>query len=170
SVDEHAFTGSSSPHDHHDISPLISSQLNRKESSGSSNCEKDFTNISRKNARMSIISSRDKPIIKVTTSTSSFRIPANLTDDEFSDTDENLPPTNNNKVIKSGNFVVSNNNNEKKKKKVTLIDGDQKASVRFQQRQQELLKQKQKSLALMIGDNGNYDTRTTQQFPNIINQ
>ncbi|CAG8843599.1 4237_t:CDS:1, partial [Racocetra persica] len=48
--------------------------------------------------------------------------------------------------------------------------GDQKASVRFQQRQQELLKQKQKSLVLMIGDNGNYDTRTTQQFPNIVNQ
>ncbi|CAG8530463.1 11704_t:CDS:2, partial [Cetraspora pellucida] len=155
SLEDQMFTGNNStpPHDHHhDISPLIPSQLTRKESNDSLNSEKDFVYISRKNARMSTISNRDRPIIKVTTSTSSFKISSNLTDDEFSDIDEYLPT------------------NKKKKKKVTLMDGDKKASVRFQQRQEELLKQKQKSLALMIGDNGNDDIRTTQQFPYIVTQ
>ncbi|CAG8659974.1 10805_t:CDS:2 [Cetraspora pellucida] len=163
SLEDQMFTGNSStpPHDHHhDISPLIPSQLTRKGSNNSLNSEKDFVYISRKNARMSTISNRDRPIIKVTTSTSSFKISSNLTDDEYSDIDEYLPT--NSKVTKSGKFV--------KKKKVTLMDGNQKASVRFQQRQEELLKQKQKSLALMIGDNGNDDIRMSQQYPYIVTQ
>ncbi|CAG8790970.1 3535_t:CDS:2, partial [Dentiscutata erythropus] len=154
--------GSASHNDNQDISPLVSSQLTRKDSSNNSsnsnddnNDDDDFEFISRKNARMSIISNNDKPIIKVTTSTTSFKLSTNLTNNEESDTDDNN--NNYNKITKFGKSFINNNIiiNEKKKKKVTLMDSDQRPSVRFQQRQEELLKQKQKSLTLIIGDNEN---------------
>ncbi|CAG8507039.1 2470_t:CDS:2, partial [Dentiscutata heterogama] len=110
--------GSTSHNDSQDISPLISSQLTRKDSSNDSlnsdEIDDDFEFISRKNARMSIISNNEKPIIKVTTSTASFKLSTNLTDNDESDTDDN-------KVTKFGKSIIINefddnkdNNNSQK--------------------------------------------------------
>ncbi|CAG8569633.1 40196_t:CDS:2, partial [Gigaspora margarita] len=64
SMENQFSTGISSPSHNQDISPLISSQSTRENSKDSLNSDDDLAYMSRKNARMSIISNNDKPIIK----------------------------------------------------------------------------------------------------------